>query len=144
MTAGLDARVVMVRSSGFRLDVEITVEAGSTVALLGPNGAGKTTAVWLLAGILPIDAGRITLAGRVLADPAAGISLPPQERRIGAVFQDVLLFPHLTVAGNVAFALRRRHRSQAEADRAAAGWLERFGIADLVRVAFDRDGEGGL
>jgi molybdate transport system ATP-binding protein len=131
---GLDARVVVRRGPEFRLDAEITVPDRTTVALLGPNGAGKSTLVWALAGAIPLAEGRITLSGRVLDDRDAGISVEPRERHIGAVFQDVLLFPHLTVAGNVAFALRRSHPSDREARRVALEWLERFGLTDLAGV----------
>ena len=129
--SGLETRLTLRRSERFRLDLDLTVDAGSTLALLGPNGAGKSTAVWAITGVLPPDEGRNVLAGRVLDDPAAGIRVPPESRRIGAVFQDVLLFPHLTVAENVAFPVRRR-RDRRKADRSVAEWLDRLGIADLA------------
>jgi len=136
--SGLRARILIERSSGFVLDIGFEVEPGATVALLGPNGAGKSTAVWALAGVIPIDDGTITLGGRVLDDPATGTFVPPEDRRIGALFQDVLLFPHLDVAGNVAFAMRTRESSQRDANREAARWLERHGLTDL---ASQRPGE---
>ncbi len=132
MTDGLHARFATRPSPQFRLQLELDVTPGETVALLGPNGAGKTTAVWALAGIIPIEEGRITLGGRVLEDPPAGILIPPEDRRIGAVFQDVLLFPHLSVLDNVAFAVRNGHVSRKEALPAARRWLETFGLGDLA------------
>src|SRR5690606_11094738 len=77
------------------------VAEGELFALLGPSGCGKTTALRLLAGFMRPDHGRITLAGQVLADEQRFV--PPEKRGIGFVFQDYALFPHLTVADNVAF-----------------------------------------
>src|SRR5262245_36079384 len=91
------------------LDLEATVEAteGETVAILGPNGAGKTTLLRVLAGLLALDHGRIALDGTVL-DDGRRVFRPPERRPIGVVFQDYLLFPHLSVLENVAFGLRAR------------------------------------
>ena len=77
------------------LEVALDVAAGETVALLGPNGSGKTTALRCLAGLLPVDTGRIDLDGETLDDPATGAWVAPEQRRVGVVFQDYLLFPHL-------------------------------------------------
>ncbi|HEY3238778.1 MAG TPA: ATP-binding cassette domain-containing protein, partial [Acidimicrobiia bacterium] len=74
--------------------VQLEVAAGETVALLGPNGAGKTTLLRVLAGLQPFDAGRVALDGTVLDDGA--VHVPPEARPIGVVFQDYLLFPHLS------------------------------------------------
>jgi molybdate transport system ATP-binding protein len=130
---GLVAQFVALRSAEFRLELDVRAEPGSTMALLGPNGAGKSTAVWAIAGVVPIHEGRVTLAGRVLENTASRIRLPPEERRLGAVFQDVLLFPHLSVVGNVAFAIRREG-SRSTAHRMAMEWLDRLGIADLAEA----------
>lgn len=130
--SGLQAHLMVERPAGFVLDVAFEVPNGATVALLGPNGAGKSTAVWALAGVIPLSAGRITLGDRVLDDPTAGIFLPPEERKIGAVFQDGLLFPHLDVAANISFALRAGAPSQREADRRAVEWIARFDLGDLA------------
>jgi iron(III) transport system ATP-binding protein len=86
------------------LDLEI--DAGTTTALLGPSGCGKTTTLRLIAGFERPDSGEIHAGGRVMAAP--GVFVPPEDRRIGLVFQDYALFPHLNVAGNVAYALGRR------------------------------------
>ncbi|MCD9086983.1 ATP-binding cassette domain-containing protein [Stenotrophomonas sp. SY1] len=77
------------------------------VVLFGPSGAGKSLTLRAIAGLLQPDAGHIRLHGRTLYDGKAGINLPPQQRRVGYVFQDYALFPHLTVRQNVAFALHR-------------------------------------
>jgi len=109
----------------FMLDVELTVAAGEVVALLGPNGAGKTTALRALAGLISLDAGEIRLAGEVLDGP-------PEHRPVGVVFQDYLLFPHMSALENVAFGLRCRgvHRRAARAQ--ASALLERVGVAELA------------
>jgi molybdate transport system ATP-binding protein len=124
----LDARLV-VRRDGFALDVALTAGAGEVVALLGPNGAGKTTALRALAGLAPLDGGYVELDGVRLDDPAAGAFTPPEHRRIGVVFQDYLLFPHLSALDNVAFGPRCRQVPRAEARRRAAAWLDRVGLS---------------
>jgi molybdate transport system ATP-binding protein len=86
----------------FALDARFTAGPGITV-LFGPSGAGKTTILGLVAGLIRPDRGRIALNGDVLCDVAAGVFVPPHKRRIGLVFQDAQLFPHLTVAQNLVF-----------------------------------------
>jgi molybdate transport system ATP-binding protein len=120
-----------VRRGDFTLDLELEIGAGEVVALLGPNGAGKSTALRALAGLLQISSGRITVGGQVLANAASRIHRAPHERPIGVVFQDYLLFPHLTVLDNVAFGPIARGMDKHEARRQAALLLERVGIADL-------------
>lgn len=88
------------------VDVEFSVAAGEVLAVLGPNGAGKSTVLHVIAGLVRPDSGRVRLGGRVLTDTAAGVHVATHDRRVGLLLQDPLLFPHLTVAGNVAFALR--------------------------------------
>ncbi len=116
------------RVGAFELDVELTVAPGELVAVLGPNGAGKTSLLRVLAGLLPLSAGRVTLDGVVLEDPAVGIQVPSERRPIGVVFQDYLLFPHLSVLENVAFGLRARGMAHAAAIAQAASWLDRVGL----------------
>ena len=113
-----------------RLEVDLRAAGGEVVAVLGPNGAGKTTLLRALAGLQPIDRGRITLAGRVLDDPAAGVLVPAHSREVGYVFQDYQLFPHLSALENVAFGMRARQRPQALTD--ARAWLARVGLADVA------------
>ncbi len=112
------------------LSVELTAQPGEVVALLGPNGAGKTTVFRCLAGLLPIDAGRIELNGVLLDDPEAGVFVPPERRPVAVVFQDYLLFPNLTALENVAFGLRARGTNKTEARARAARWLDVVGLAD--------------
>jgi iron(III) transport system ATP-binding protein len=86
--------------------LDLEVEPGEVVALLGPSGCGKTTTLRMIAGLEDPDAGRIVVGQRTLADERT--SVPPDQRRIGMVFQDYALFPHLDVAGNVGYAIGRR------------------------------------
>ncbi|HEX4142813.1 MAG TPA: molybdenum ABC transporter ATP-binding protein [Pirellulales bacterium] len=92
---------------GFGLEVKFEASAGIT-ALFGPSGAGKTTALALIAGILRPDSGTIRLGDRVLVDTEAGVFLPPEQRRIGVVFQEGRLFPHLSVRENLTFSRRAK------------------------------------
>ena len=94
-------------------DLNLSVARGRTVALLGPSGCGKTTLLRLIAGFERPDAGSIDLKGRTLVGP--GTMVPPERRRVGMVFQDYALFPHLSVEANVAFGLPRgRDRRRAK------------------------------
>jgi iron(III) transport system ATP-binding protein len=86
-------------------DVSFTLESGAILALLGPSGCGKTTTLRLIAGFEQVDSGRIAIGGQVVAD--GRFHLPPEKRRVGMVFQDYAIFPHLNVAQNVAFGLGR-------------------------------------
>lgn len=129
---GLDAHLLVSRREGFTLDVSLSIPSGRTVALLGPNGAGKSTVVATLAGLLPLDGGHITLDGRTLDDPGAGMLIPAEVRGIGVVFQDYVLFPHLTVVENVEFGLRSRKTPRRSAREQAIRWLGRFGLDDLA------------
>jgi molybdate transport system ATP-binding protein len=115
------------------LDAEIAAADGETVAILGPNGAGKTTVLRALSGLAPIDRGRIELDGRLL-DDGARTFVPPARRSIGVVFQDYLLFPHLSVLENVAFGLRSHGTHRGPARTAAATALEQVGLADRGAV----------
>jgi molybdate ABC transporter permease protein len=90
---------------GFELNVAFTNEGG-TLGLLGASGSGKSMTLRAIAGLITPDEGRIVLNGRVLYDSAAGIRLSPAARRVGMVFQDYALFPHLTVRQNIAFGMR--------------------------------------
>ena len=119
-----------VELDGFRLDVDLDAERGRTIAIIGPNGAGKTTLLRALAGLRPLTAGRIVLDGVVLDDVGSGRYLPPEHRAIGVVFQEHLLFPHLSALDNVAFGLRARGRRAAAARGQAEGWLARVGLAE--------------
>jgi molybdate transport system ATP-binding protein len=113
------------------LDVEIEIEPGQVMALLGPNGAGKTTVLRALAGLLPLDAGRVVLDGQLLDDPVLGVRVSTEHRPVGMVFQNYLLFPHLSALENVAFGLQARGQGRGHARKVAAGWLDRLGLAGL-------------
>lgn len=113
----------------FRLHARFDVAAGQTAVVVGPNGAGKTTLLRSLAGLVGLTDGRVVLADQVLDDVGAGIHVSPEQRPIGVVFQDYLLFPHLSALDNVAFGLRSRGTSRGDARRAAMGWLTRMGVA---------------
>jgi molybdate transport system ATP-binding protein len=93
--------------SGFTLDAGFSTDSPIT-ALFGPSGSGKTTVLSMIAGLRRPDSGRIVLGSRVLFDSAAHITLPPNERRVGYVFQEHLLFPHYTVRGNLLYGWKRR------------------------------------
>ncbi|MEV4611105.1 ABC transporter ATP-binding protein [Kitasatospora sp. NPDC049258] len=130
MTApALDAHLRVDRT-GFRLDLGLSAAPGEVLALLGPNGAGKSTALRALAGLLPLTSGHLRLDGTTLEDPAAGLHTPAEERPVGVVFQDYLLFPHLSALDNVAFGLRCHGRRKAAARAEAQPWLERMGLAE--------------
>src|SRR5262249_53367912 len=107
--------------------VSLDVPAGSFVSLLGPSGSGKTTTLNLIAGFLAADAGDILLDGRSVAD------VPPHKRNIGMVFQSYSLFPHMTVADNVAFPLRMRTKLTREAaDKRVAEMLALMQLSHLA------------
>ena len=108
----------------FRLDVRFELPTPGVVALFGPSGCGKTTAVNLIAGLLRPDRGRVTLDDTVLFDSERRIDVPVEKRRIGYVFQDARLFPHLSVAGNLKFAERRAARAGSIGFDRVAGMLE--------------------
>jgi molybdate transport system ATP-binding protein len=125
----LEARIV--RSLGsLQLDLDLDVKGGETVAILGPNGSGKSTLLRCLAGLLPVDQGRIYVDGRTLDDAERGVFVEPADRPVAVVFQDYLLFPNMTAADNVAFGLRARGMSRSDARATAIDWLERVGLGD--------------
>jgi molybdate transport system ATP-binding protein len=117
------------------LDASIEASAGETVVLVGRNGAGKTTLLLALAGLLMLERGRVVLDGDVLDDTSAGINVPTERRRVGLLFQDYLLFQHMSVIDNVAFGLRASTRSKREARTRAQEWLGRM---DLTAYATER------
>lgn len=121
ITAALEAR-------GFNVD--LTVAAGETVAVMGPNGAGKSTLLALVAGVLRADTGAVTLDGKELAGPRAWV--PAHRRRVALLSQDPLLFPHLSVLDNVAFAPRANGSRRNVARQSAYAWLDRLGVRELA------------
>ncbi len=105
----------------FRLELELAL-GRETFVLVGPSGAGKSTVLRAVAGLVRPERGRISLGSRTLYDATAKLDLPPEERRVGFVFQEYALFPHMTVAQNVAYGGR------------LDGILERFRIAQLAEA----------
>ena len=103
---------------------DLTLTRGRILGLLGASGSGKSTLLRTIAGLEPIDAGTISIDGQVVSAP--GRAVAPENRRVGMVFQDFALFPHLTVAQNVGFGLRGR----ADRDAVVGGLLERLRISD--------------
>ena len=128
--AGLDARVV-VRRPSHTLDVHLTAEPGDVVAVVGPNGAGKSTLLRALAGLLRVTDGWIRFEGETWDGPGLA-ARTVQRRDVGVVFQDRLLFPHLSALANVAFGPRSRGIARRAAEQTAHAWLARFGVADLA------------
>jgi molybdate transport system ATP-binding protein len=119
--AHLHAQIELQRGAR-RIACELDVQAGETLALVGPNGAGKSSVLLALAGLLRLDGGRIEFAGQVFDDARPEGFLPPEARRVGMVFQDDRLFPHLTLLQNIGFACPDLARAEA--------WLQRIGLAD--------------
>ncbi|MFD6950429.1 ABC transporter ATP-binding protein [Nocardiopsis sp. TSRI0078] len=122
----LDARLRLNRG-GFALDVDLRVRPGEILALLGPNGAGKSSALRALAGLLPLTGGHVRVDGR---DQTAA---PVERRPVGMVFQDYLLFPHMSALDNVAFGPRCQGLSRSEARERAAGLLAHMGLSEHLR-----------
>ncbi len=117
----------------FELDVRFK-SAAKRLALFGPSGAGKSLTLRAVAGLLRPDAGRIEINGRTLFDSQAGICLPARSRRVAYLFQDYALFPHLTVAQNIAFGLRRGwlNPPRREVTREAQRWVDAFELGAIV------------
>jgi molybdate transport system ATP-binding protein len=128
----------------FSLDVDFTAPSGVTI-LFGHSGSGKTTCLRAVAGIVTPDEGRVSLDGRLYFDSASGINLSIQQRRVGFVFQDYALFPHLTAEQNVAYGIRAGetggHRIAAKRDRARE-MLSLLGIEYAARQ-YPRELSGG-
>jgi molybdate transport system ATP-binding protein len=125
----LTASIEMQRGA-LHLHAELCVQPGEMLALLGPNGAGKTTLLRCLAGLEAIDAGCISIDGTCVDEPASSTFVAPAQRPVGFVFQDYLLFEHMTVLENVAFGMRAHGVPRAEARRTALQWIERVGLGD--------------
>jgi molybdate transport system ATP-binding protein len=118
------------RHGNFTLDVAFAVEKPGITALFGPSGAGKTTLINAVAGLLRPIEGRIAIGDRVLFDSAANIWLGPRQRRVGYVFQDARLFPHMSVESNLRFGWRRTARRLAEDEVARV--VEMLGLGALL------------
>lgn len=118
------------------LDVAFGVAAGEVLAVLGPNGAGKSTTAAVIAGLLRGEPALVRVGDRTLTDTERGVFVPVHDRRVGLLLQDPLLFPHLSVLGNVLFAAGRGEGSRADRTvdtrTRAQRWLERMGTSDLA------------
>ena len=114
---------VQARLAARGVDVDLTVDEGRVLAVLGPNGVGKSTLLLLLAGLLHPDCGRVRLGDVVLTDTDAGTFVAPHRRGVALLSQQALLFPHLTVAANVAYGPRCAGLSRSAARAAAERWL---------------------
>ncbi len=125
---------IQLRLSRLNLDTAFTVASGEVLALLGPNGSGKSTTLRALVGLLPLAGGRVILDGTVLEDPAQHVKIPAEKRPIGLMFQDYLLFPHLSAVENVAFGLRAKGTDKKAAREKAAQTLTRLDLEGLAEV----------
>ena len=135
---GLEVKLSKAFAAGklhrFAIEIEFAAPPGVTV-IFGPSGSGKTTILQCVAGLTRPDEGLISIAGENIFDSRSRLDLPPQQRRIGYVFQDLALFPHMTAAENVGFGIRVNGSRREEMVRDV---LERFSI---VHVAAHRPGE---
>ncbi|MFN4154716.1 MAG: ABC transporter ATP-binding protein [Paracoccaceae bacterium] len=111
--------------------IDVALSVGQTLALLGPSGCGKTTLLRLVAGLLAPTSGQVMIDGQLVAGP--GLFVPPEKRGLGMVFQDYALWPHLTVAGNVAFPLEMKGVGRAEREARVAAALDRVGLAAMAQ-----------
>jgi molybdate transport system ATP-binding protein len=112
----------------FVLAADVSAGDGELLAILGPNGSGKTTLLRVLAGLLAIDDGRVSIDDVIVDDPATGRFVPPEARAVGVVFQDYLLFGHLSALDNVAFGLREHGARRAAARARARVLLAEVGV----------------
>ncbi len=110
--------------------VDLEIEEGELVVLLGPSGCGKTTTLRCVAGLEDVSDGRIEMGGRVVS--TRGLSVPPEQREIGMVFQSYAIWPHMTVFENVAFGLRLKHRPRREIEDRVERTLELVGLSGFA------------
>ncbi len=118
----------------FTLDLAFEVRPGEILALMGTNGSGKSTTLNIIAGLLSPDKGCIRLNGFTLCEPARGTDTAVEERRIGYVFQNAAVFPHLTVQDNIAFGLRARGAGPRETRTRVEELLDATHVRDLALV----------
>lgn len=137
MTAGrhLEVRNLVKRFGADRAvdDISFSVPHGAFLTLLGPSGCGKTTTLMSIAGLHSIDSGSIRVGDTVYTSPGDGVFLPPEKRNIGMVFQSYAIWPHMTVAENVAYPLTIRKLARSEIDDRVADVLRLVGLADMAR-----------
>jgi len=122
-------------------DISFSIPKGAFLTLLGPSGCGKTTTLMSIAGLHSIDAGRIRVGDVVYTSPAEGLLLPPEQRDIGMVFQSYAIWPHMTVAQNVAYPLEIRKVDRSEIDDRVASVLKLVGLtAEADKLATNLSG----
>lgn len=134
MTLDIQIRkIIRAPERSFELDVRLRSDAQCMV-LFGPSGSGKSLTLQAIAGLITPDSGRIAFNDRVLFDAQAGIRLAPQQRRVAYLFQDYALFPHLTVAQNIGFGLRRGclHLRRPGEHPLVRHWLSAFRIENTA------------
>ena len=116
-------------------DLDVELGEGEFLTLLGPSGCGKTTTLRCVAGLERADGGEISIGGTVVASPASRVFVPPNKRDIGMVFQSYALWPHMTVAANVAYPLRMRRRAGGNIRQQVAAILETVGMSAYAQRA---------
>lgn len=119
---------IELRLGALELSAELAVGPGEVLAVIGPNGSGKSTLLRCLAGLQAVDAGRVVVGGELVDDASSGAFVWPEDRNVGVLFQDDLLFPHMDLLDNVAYGPLARGASTSDAAAAADVWLERVGV----------------
>jgi molybdate transport system ATP-binding protein len=122
----------VVRLDDFSLSVATRVEAGETVAIVGPNGVGKTTLLKTITGLVAVDEGSIVVDGATMDRARTNEYVPPEHRGVGVVFQDYLLFEHMSMLENVAFGLRAHGHDKRAARERARALIATIGLSDFV------------
>ena len=118
----------------FTLDISFRVDPGKIFVVMGANGSGKSTALSSIAGLIHPDSGYVRLNGEILFDSTPETDLPPEDRRIGYVFQNSAVFPHMTVRENIAFGLRARRELPDVIESRVSSLLKKMDLCDLSSV----------
>jgi molybdate transport system ATP-binding protein len=138
MVAGMRlSAAVRVRLNGFLLDATVIAPRGEITAVIGPNASGKTTLLEAIAGLIPLESGVVELGDEVLENVDTGQRIAPQDRRVGYVFQDSLLFPHMSALENIAYGIRAGGRSKRDAQSDARAVLREAGLEEIARLKAD-------
>ncbi len=128
---------VRVRLNGFLLDATVIAPQGEITAVIGPNAAGKTTLLRAIAGLIPLEGGSIQLGDELLDSVDRDRHVAPQDRSVGYVFQDSLLFPHMSAVDNVAYGIRARGRTKRDARSVAHAALREVGLEEVAELKPD-------